>query len=159
LRDVLVDLAILVRTGAEALDRCDDHARIELLDALPGEAHAVERAGREVLDQHVAMPDQRLEHRLALRMLRIEGDRALVVVQHREVEAVHVRQIPKLTPRDVADPRPFHLDDVGAEPRQQLRASRSRLHMREVEDLHAVQSLPHRTPPKERCAFLASATI
>src|SRR6185312_6996245 len=45
LRDVLVDLAILVGPGTEALDRRDDHLRIELLDTLPGEAHPVERAG------------------------------------------------------------------------------------------------------------------
>ena len=54
LGDVLVDLAILVRAGAEALHRSDDHARIELVDMLPSEPHAVERAGREILDQHVA---------------------------------------------------------------------------------------------------------
>ena len=58
LRDVLVDLAVLVRAGAEALDRGDDHPRVELLDVLPGEAHAVERARREVLDQHVALLDR-----------------------------------------------------------------------------------------------------
>src|SRR6185437_3988165 len=49
LRDVLVHLAVLIGTGAEALDRGDDHARIELLDALPAETHAVEHAGGEIL--------------------------------------------------------------------------------------------------------------
>src|SRR5215207_10812504 len=34
LRHVLVDLAVLVGTRAEALDRGDDHARVELLDML-----------------------------------------------------------------------------------------------------------------------------
>ena len=53
LRDVLVDLAVLVGAGAEALDRGVDDAGVDLLDALPGEAHAVEGAGREVLGQHV----------------------------------------------------------------------------------------------------------
>ncbi len=73
LRDVLVDLAVLVGAGAEALDRGDDHARVQLLDALPGEAHAVERAGREILDQHVAGLDQRLEHLLALLVLGVDA--------------------------------------------------------------------------------------
>ena len=59
LGDVLVDLAVLVGAGAEALDRGIDHARVELLDALPGEPHAIERAGREVLDQHVAFLHRR----------------------------------------------------------------------------------------------------
>src|SRR6516164_7195299 len=49
LRDVLVDLAVDVGTGSEALYRGDDHPRVQLLDALPGEAHAIERARREVL--------------------------------------------------------------------------------------------------------------
>jgi hypothetical protein len=54
-------------------------------------AHAVEHARGEVLDQHVAGLDQRLEDLLALLVLGVEGDGALVVVQHREIEAVHVR--------------------------------------------------------------------
>ena len=66
LRDVLVDLAVLVGAGAEALDRGDDHARVELVDVLPGQPHAVERAGREILHQHVAVLDQPLEDLLAL---------------------------------------------------------------------------------------------
>ena len=86
LRDVLVDLAVLVGTGAEALDRGDDHARIELVDVLPGQPHAVERAGGEILHQHVAFLDQRFEHAMPLRMLGVDGDRALVVVEHGEIE-------------------------------------------------------------------------
>src|SRR5262249_28914031 len=58
LGDVLVDLAILVRPGAEALDRGHDHARIGLVDVLPGQSHPVERAGGEILHQHVAVLDQ-----------------------------------------------------------------------------------------------------
>src|SRR5207302_8329013 len=78
LRDVLVDLAVLVRAGAETLDRSDDHARVELVDVLPGQPHAVERAGREVLNEHVAIPDQTVEDLLALGVLAVDGDRALV---------------------------------------------------------------------------------
>ena len=59
LRDVLVDFAVFVRAGAKALDRSDDHARVQLVDVLPGEAHAIERAGREVLDQDVALFNKR----------------------------------------------------------------------------------------------------
>ncbi len=69
LRDVLVDLAVLVRAGAEALHRGDDHARVELVDVLPGQPHAVERAGREVLHQHVALLDQPIEDLAALGVL------------------------------------------------------------------------------------------
>ena len=34
---------------------------LSLVDVLPGEPHAVERAGREVLHQHVALLDQPIE--------------------------------------------------------------------------------------------------
>jgi hypothetical protein len=141
LRDVLVHLAVLVRPRPEALDRGVDHARVELVDALPGEAHAVERARREVLDQHVAALHQPLEDVHALLVLAVDGDRPLVVVQHREVEAVGIGDVTQLLARDVARAGALHLDDVRAEPRKQLRARRSRLNMREIQDAHAVECL------------------
>ena len=141
LRHVLVDLAVLVGARAEALDRGHDHARVERMDVLPGQPHAVERARREVLDQHVAGLHQALQHLHAFLALGVERDRSLVVVEHGEVEAVGVRHVLQLAARDVAAARPLDLDDVGAEPRQQLGAGRARLHVREVEDLHAVERL------------------
>ena len=141
LRDVLVDLAVLVGAGAEALDRGHDHARVELVDVLPGEPHAVERAGREVLHQHVAVLDQALEDFLALGMLGVDGDRALVAVEHGEIEAVGALHVAQLAARDVADAGPLDLDAVGAHVAQELRAGRARLHVGEVEDAHAVERL------------------
>ena len=138
LRDVLIHLAVLVRTGAEPLDRRDDHSRVERIDALPRKSHPIECARREVLDQHVAVLDQRLEDRLASRMLGVERDRAFVAIQHREVEAVDVRDVAELPARDVAGARALDLDDVGAEIAQQLRARRTRLHVREIQDLDSV---------------------
>ena len=79
-------------------------------------------------------------------VLGVERDRALVVVQHREVEAVHVRDVAQLAARDVAGARALDLDHVGAEPGEQLRARRPRLHVREVQDLDAVQCLAHSIP-------------
>src|SRR6266581_2410837 len=147
LGDVLVDLAVGIRPRAETLDRSDDHARIELLDPLPGEAHSVQGARSEVLDQHVATPDQGFQNLLALRVLGIDGDRALVVVQHREVETVHAGDVAQLSARRIAFAGLFHLDDVGAEPGQQLRAGRSRLDVGEIEDADSVQSLGHGQSP------------
>ena len=141
LRDILIDLAVFIRSGAEALHRSDDHARIELVDVLPGQAHAVERAGREILHQHVADLDQLVEHPLAFRMLGIDRDRALVVIEHREIERVRALHVDQLAARDVAHARTLDLDHVGAEPGEQLRAGRARLHMREIEDAHAVERL------------------
>ena len=141
LRHVLVDLAVLVGPRAEALHRGHDHARVERMDVLPGEPHAVERARREVLDQHVAGLHQALQHLHALLALGVERDRALVVVEHGEIEAVGARHVLQLAARDVAGARPLDLDHVGAEPREKLRAGRARLDMREVEDLHAIERL------------------
>ena len=141
LRDVLINLAVLVRAGAEALHRGDDHARVELMDVFPGEAHAVERAGCEILHQHVAMLDQPVDDLLALRVLGVDGDRALVAVEHREIEAVRAFDVAQLPARDVADARPLDLDHVGAHIAEQLGAGRARLHMREVEHAHAVERL------------------
>src|SRR5690606_14988274 len=78
LRDVLIGFAIGVGAGAEAFDRGVDHPGIELVDDLPAEALAGERAGREVLDQNIAGLDQPLEDLLALLGLGIDGDAALV---------------------------------------------------------------------------------
>src|SRR5262249_56590229 len=73
----------------------------------------------------------------------VDGDGTLVVIQHREIEAVHLGDILQLPARDVTDARALYLDHVGAEPGQQLRARRARLDVREVEDLYAFQRLTH----------------
>ncbi len=140
---VLIDFVILVRPRPEALHRRQDHARVQLLDAGPAEPHAVERPGREILDENVASFDQSDEGVESRRVLGVERNRALVVVQHGEVEAVCIGNVAKLPPRDVAAARPLDLDHVCAKPREKLRAGWPRLHMREVEDFHSLQGLRH----------------
>src|SRR5260221_10510888 len=139
LGDVLVDLAILVGAGAEALDRGHDHARIGLVDVLPGQPHAVERAGREIFHQHVAVLDQPIEDLLALGMLGVDGDRTLAAVEHGEIEAVGAFDVAQLAARDVADAGPLDLDHVGTHIGEQLRAGWAGLHVGEIEDAHAVE--------------------
>jgi hypothetical protein len=111
------------------------------VDVLPGEPHAIERAGGEVLDQHVAVLDQAIEDFLALGVLGIDGDRALVAVEHGEVEAVGALDVAQLAAGDVAGAGPLDLDAVGAHVAQELRAGRARLHVGEIEDAHAVERL------------------
>jgi hypothetical protein len=105
---------------------------------IPGEPHAVQRARREIFNQHVALNDQPVEDFLALGMLGIDGDGALVAVEHGEIEAVGVRHVAQLAARDIANTGPLHLDDVGAHVGEKLRARRARLHVGEVEDAHAI---------------------
>ena len=147
LRHVLVDLAVLVRARAKTLHRGDDHARIELVDVLPGQPHAVERAGGKILHQHVAFLDQPVEDFLALGVLGVDRDRALRTVEHGEIEAVLPFHVAQLAARDVADAGPLHLDAIGAHIGEQLRAGRPRLHMGEVEDFHAFER-PARLAPR-----------
>ena len=137
LGDVFIDLAVREGPGAETLHAGIDHARVEFLDALPAETHAVERPGGEVLDQHVAGLDQAFQHDLALLVLGIQGDRALVGVQHGEIERIHVRYVAQLAAGDIADSGPFHLDHVSPEPSQKLGAGGARLDMGEVQNFDA----------------------
>ncbi len=147
LRHVLVDLQVVVVVAvAEALDRGDDHLRVERLDVLPREAHAVERARAEVLDQHVGLLDQLLQHRLAFGLLGVQRQRALVAVEHREVQRVDVGNVAQLRARDVARAGALDLDDVRTEPREQLGARRTGLDMGEVDDLDAGERLVAHVP-------------
>ena len=149
LRHVLVDLAVLVGTGPEAFHRGDDHARIELVDMLEGEPHAVERARREIFHQHIAGLHQPIEDFLAPGMFAVDRDRALAAVEHGEIEAVGAFHVAQLAARYVADAGAFDLDHVGAHIGEKLRTGRSRLHMGEVEDAHAVER-PARLSPRLR---------
>ena len=147
LRHVLVYLAIFVRAGAKAFDRRDDHARIQFLDSLPREAHAVERARGEVLHQHIAVLDQLLEHFLALLALGVERYRALVMVQHGEIKTVDIRDIAQLFARHITRARLLDLDHIGAEPGEQLSAGRPGLHVSEIENANSVQCFVHDLVP------------
>jgi len=140
LRDVLVGLEVGVRAArAETLDRSHHDLRVDLVDLLPREAEAVEHAGAEVLHDDVALVQQVDEDRLALGALHVDDDRALVAVEHREVERVGVGHVAQLPARRVALRR-LELDHVRANPREQLRARRPRLHVGHVEDTDSLES-------------------
>ena len=104
-----------------------------------GKPHAVQRARRKILDQNVALLDQPIEDFLALGVFAVDRDRPLAAIEHGEIKAVGTLHVAELAARDVAAAGPFHLDHVSAHIGQKLRAGRSRLHVREVEDAHAVE--------------------
>src|SRR3569623_975362 len=97
LRDVFVNLAVLERTRAEAHEGRNDQLRVDLLDVLPGETHAIEHAGDEVFNLDVAALLVCGQDLVALRVLCFECVRTLVVVEHRELEAVRIRNMLELT--------------------------------------------------------------
>ena len=78
---------------------------------------------------------------LPLRRLHVDGDAALVRVQHREIEAVGALHVLQLAAGDVAAAGQFDLDHVGAHPRQQLGPGRPRLDMGHIEDADAFEAL------------------
>ncbi len=125
MRYVFVDLAILIGTRTEPLDGGNDHARVDGVDLLPGKTHAVEHAGAEILHQNITFLDKAGENLLAGRIFCVKRDRALVVIEHGEIEAVDLGNILQLTARDVANPRTLDLDDVSAEPGEKLRTCRA----------------------------------
>src|SRR6478735_1172712 len=108
--------------------------------------NAVVCAGRKILNQHVANLHQPLEYLQALLVFGIDGDRALVAVQHREVETVRTRNIAELSTGDVTDARPFDLDYVGAHIGEQLRAGWPRLDMGKIENAHSIKRLAIAAP-------------
>jgi hypothetical protein len=109
------------------------------LKYLPGPNPLIDDPRPEVLDKDVDAGHQVGEDLLSLFALHVEGDAAFVAVQHREVQAVGARDVAKLPAGDVAPCGRLQLDDVRAEPGEQLRRRRTRLHMRHVEDADAVQ--------------------
>ncbi len=61
------------------------------------------------------------------------------MVQHGEIEAVHLGDVLQLAAGDVACARPLDLDHIGPEPGQKLRAGRPGLDMGEIKDFHAIK--------------------
>ena len=149
LGNVLVHFAVLVRARTKAFHGCHDHARVELMNMLERQAHAVERAGREIFNEHVAFLHQMVEHLLALGIFGIDGDRAFATVEHGEVEAVGALHVAQLAAGDVANSRPLDLDHVRAHEGEKLGAGWPRLHVREVEHANAVER-PARPSPRLR---------
>ena len=85
LRDLVVAGApTLGAVVAEAADREDDEARVELVQPLDGEAEPVEHPRAEVLDEDVGALDQPGEDVAAVVGLEVEGDRLLVAVGARK---------------------------------------------------------------------------
>ena len=135
---VVAGAAALGPVVAEAGDRQDDQPRVELVQPLDREAQAVEHAGAEVLDQHVAVPDQAGERLAAVVALEVEGDRLLVAVAGQEVRrlAVVLRADERRAPAAgvVTGAGRLDLDDAGAEVAEHHRGVRAGERPRQVDD-------------------------
>jgi len=127
------------RAIGEALDHAEDQARVELMDTLPGEALAVERARRHVFDHHVGAADQILQDRLPFGRLGVDLERPLVAVDHGEVQGVRARDVAQLDSGVVSGLHALDFYDLGAEPRHHLRTRRSGLHAGVVDNFDSFE--------------------
>ena len=136
------------RAPARALH--DDDARVQRAQILEAEAQLLHHALAEVARHHVRGGRQPPRDRVALGVLQIEGDRALVAVV-RQQEAAH----PRLAAAGAARAR-LDLDHLGAHVGEQLGRVRTLLRDREVEDADPFERPAHATTPSARSAAIAS---
>jgi hypothetical protein len=143
LRHELEALVVRVRPRrGEPLDGRGDQARVEALQRLPAEAEAVHGPGAEVLDDHVGLAQEIVEQRAAARVLQVEREALLVRVEEEEAPAVDAGPVAQREAVGLAGER-LDLDDLGAQPREELRAGRAGLVLAEVDDADAVEGFGH----------------
>ena len=126
---------VLSKAGNAAVD----DARVDLFHRLVIDAEPVLYGRFEILDDDVGLFRHLHEELMAFLALQIDRDRALGAVEHGEIKAIGLRNIAELAARDVAGARPFDLDHIGTHESEKLGAGRTGLHVREIEDAHAVE--------------------
>ena len=107
---------------------------------VPAQTPGFERAGLEVLDQHVGLGGQPAHQGLALGLAQVGADRALVARRHLPPDRGALAQQPPLAQRIAAFGR-FDLDDVGAEVGQRLGGEGAGDQLAELDHLEALQGL------------------
>jgi hypothetical protein len=98
----------LVGSGVTEARRAHVHdARVDLVDALPGEPPARKHFATEVLDDRIRDADEPLGQREPLGVTRVQADGQLAVVQDREVRGVVVGFLTVGVATAVQRPRPL----------------------------------------------------
>src|SRR6185437_15980875 len=120
-----------------------DQAGVVGREHVVAEAHAVERAGLEVLDDDVALPRQGAQNVLRPLVLEIEGDALLVAVGAEIVGAFSAHPGRSPAPRIVADAGLLDLDDLSAEVAEHHGAIWPGQDSRQVEHADAVERPAH----------------
>ncbi len=107
----VVGLALRVRAAfAVAGDRAADEPRIVLAQPLEGKAELGERAGFEVLHEHIGLGDHGFEQRLVVRLGEIEHHRLLAAIEPDEMRALAVHD--EVVAAGEIALRPLDLDDA-----------------------------------------------
>ena len=146
LRDHVEGERFFVRAAlAEALDLAIDDTGVDLLQHIVAEPQALDRAGREVLGEHIGFLDQLLDEFDAACGLEIDRRRLLVGIEDLEIEGIGVSRIGRRdAPSRIAALRVLDLDDFGPEPGQRLRAGGPRLELGQIDDPNAFQAAKRR---------------
>ena len=108
------------------------------MQRVPAQAPTLQRAGLEVLDQHVGLARQCAHDGLAFLAAQVELHRALVARLHLPPHGGPVAQHAPLAKR-VADAHRLDLDDVGAELGQGLAGKGPGDQLTQFDDLDALQ--------------------
>ena len=106
------------------------------------EAEALERAGPEVLDEHVGIVDERQQDVAIVVDLEVEDDRALVAVDELPPQAFAVARVAPCQAAQGVAVGALDLDDVGAEVGEVAGAVGAGEHGRQVEDTERRERRP-----------------
>ena len=129
-----------VRAGLpEPGDPGDHEAGVGLPQRLGGQAPALQRAGTEVLDQHVGLGDHAPDEVLAARGAQVGGDRQLVAGDHRPPQRLAVGLLPAPLAHRVAVDRVLDLDDLRPEVAEELAAERAGQELAQLDDAQVVE--------------------
>src|SRR5215510_9209552 len=139
LGDHVEALVLVIRPRkAKALEPRHDDPWIGGAERIPAEAQPLHEARGEVLDDHVRLLRHLQKQRAAVGLLEIDGHAPLVGVEEEEEHRVETGYLWPVATRLLA-PDGLDLDDVGAEPAQELGAGGAGLELRQVQDADARQ--------------------
>ena len=154
---------VVARLGAsrsglpEARDRAIDEPRMPWRHRGVVEAQPGQRAGPEVLDEHIRLRDQPLEDLAAGRLLEIERDAFLVAVDAQEIRAFAVQERRSPAARVVALAGLLDLDDPRAHVGEQHRAIGAREDAGQVENGDTLKGRHIWSVPRRRVLVFAGS--
>jgi hypothetical protein len=130
------------RTGLpECRNRAHHDFGVERLHVLIVESHVADGTGRIILDQHIAAAYQTLDDVVTLGSFDVDANRLLAAIVLHEVSAAPFLTEERSAARRIAVGGQLDLDHLGAHLRHHQGAGWARHHLREIENLVAVENV------------------
>ena len=117
-----------------------DQPWVDLMQPAPADAELVHRAGREILEQHIGALDHAEQQLAAARVLQIQRNRVLILVEHGEGQARTLARLGAAPPGLAA--RRLDLDDERACLREQQAGIGTLKDLAEIDHGHIRQRPP-----------------